>query len=155
MDVKYINPFVDSFLHVMPQLGFQEVKKQGIGVKGKSIRSLGVMMNLGIVGDIKGNIVYSLDSDSAKKIASTMMMGMPVNELDEMAQSALSELSNMLTANASTNLSQIGVNINISTPTLLYGSDFEAKMNTDTVLCINLSVDNIPVEINVALERFK
>lgn len=28
-----------------------------------------------------------------------MMMGMPVNELDELAQSAISELVNMLTAN--------------------------------------------------------
>lgn len=155
MDVKYINPFVDSFLNVMPQLGFKEVKKEGIGVKGKSIKSLGVMMNLGIVGDIKGNVIYSLDTQSAKNIASTMMMGFPVNELDDMAQSALSELSNMLTANASINFSEENININISTPTLIYGSDFEAKVNTDTVLCINLSVDNIPIEINVALERFK
>lgn len=155
MDVKYINPFIDSFLYVMPQLGFREVIKQGINLKGKNIKSLGVMMNLGIVGDIKGNIIYSLDNGSAKQIASTMMMGMPVNELDDMAQSALSELSNMLTANASTNLSEEGININISTPTLIYGSDFEAKMNTDKVLCINLLVDNIPVEINVALEKFK
>jgi chemotaxis protein CheX len=155
MDVNLINPFVDSFLNVMPQLGFKEVKKQGISVKGKNIKSSGVMLILGIVGDIKGSIIYSLDVESAKKIASIMMMGFPVAELDDMAQSALSELSNMLTANASTNFAGNGTNINISTPTLMHGNDFEAKMNTDKVLCISILVDNIPIEINIAFDNIQ
>lgn len=155
MDVNLINPFINSFLNVMPQLGFKEVKKQGISVKGNKIKSLGVMLILGIVGDIKGNIIYSLDVESAKQIASVMMMGFPVNELDDMAQSALSELSNMLTANASTNFAESGTNINISTPTLMHGNDFEAKLNTDKALCISILVDNIPIEINVAFDKFQ
>lgn len=154
MDVKLINPFVDAFLTVMPQLGFQEIKKQNVSLKGKNLKSQGVMLNIGIVGDIKGNVVYCLDVEGAKKIASTMMMGFPVNELDDMAQSAISELSNMITANASTNFAENGVNINISTPTLIFGNDFEAKMNTDKVICINILVDDIPIEINTAFEKF-
>lgn len=153
MDVKLINPFVDAFLNVMPQLGFQEIKKQNVSLKGKNLKSQGVMLNIGIVGDIKGNVVYCLDIEGAKKIASTMMMGFPVNELDDMAQSAISELSNMLTANASTNFAENGVNINISTPTMIFGNDFEAKMNTDKVICINILVDDIPIEINTAFEK--
>jgi chemotaxis protein CheX len=155
MDVNLINPFINSFLNVMPQLGFKEVKKEGISVKGKDIKSLGVMLILGIVGDIKGTIIYSLDVESAKQIASVMMMGFPVTELDDMAQSALSELSNMLTANASTNFAESGTNINISTPTLMHGNDFEAKVNTDKNLCISILVDNIPIEINLAFDKFQ
>lgn len=154
MDVNLINPFIDSFLNVMPQLGFKEVKRQGISVKGKSIKNLGVMIILGIVGDIKGSIIYSLEIESAKQIASVMMMGMPVTELDDMAQSALSELSNMLTANASTNFAENGTSINISTPTLMHGNDFEAKMNSDKVLCVGILIDNIPVEVNIAFNSF-
>lgn len=154
MDVKFINPFIDAFLNVMPQLGFQEIIKKDISLKGKNLKSLGVMLNLGIVGDIKGNVVYCLDIEGAKKIASTMMMGFPVSELDDMAQSALSELSNMLTANASTNFAESGTNINISTPTLIFGNDFEAKMNVDKVICITILVDGIPIEINTAFDKF-
>jgi chemotaxis protein CheX len=155
MDINFINPFIGSFLNIMPQLGFKEVKKEGINVKGRKVKSLGLMLILGIVGDVKGNIIYSLTIESAKQIASVMMMGLPVTELDDMAQSALSELSNMLTANASMNFSESGININISTPTLMYGSDFEAKMNTDKVLCISILVDNIPIEISVSLDKFE
>lgn len=153
MDVKYINPFLDAFLSVMPQLGFSEVKKQSLVLKEKNIRSNGVMVILGIVGDVKGNVVYSLDVDSAKKIASVMMMGFPVNDFDDMAQSAVSELTNMLTATASMNFANIGTSINISTPTLMFGEDFEMKMNIDKIISVSLTVNNIPIEINIGLEN--
>ncbi|WXR61733.1 chemotaxis protein CheX [Peptostreptococcaceae bacterium AGR-M142] len=153
MDIKYINPFVEGFLNVMPVLGFQDVKRNSVRVReDNTIQYSGVALMLGIVGDIKGNVIYGLELDSAKKIASKMMMGMPVEELNDMAQSAISELSNMLTANASTNFEKMGININISTPTLMYGESFEAKMNTETVLCIEMMADGIPLEINVALQ---
>ncbi|MBO0552210.1 chemotaxis protein CheX [Clostridium botulinum] len=135
MDAKYINPFIDSFYNILPQIGFSNVTREDVTVKN-SVESLGILINLGIVGDIKGNIVYNIEGENGKKIASKMMMGLPVEELNEMAQSALSELSNMLTANASINFSNIGVNVNISTPTLMYGQDIKIKLNTDKILNI-------------------
>ncbi|EJP6471322.1 chemotaxis protein CheX [Clostridium sporogenes] len=152
MDVKYINPFIDSFYNVLPQIGFSNIVRDNVAVKN-SVESLGILINLGIVGDIKGNIVYNIQDENGKKIASKMMMGLPVEELDEMAQSALSELSNMLTANASINFSNIGVNVNISTPTLMYGQDIKIKLNTDKILNIKIIADDIPIEVNVAFER--
>ncbi len=152
MDVKYINPFIDSFYNILPQIGFSNVIRENVAVKN-SVESLGILINLGIVGDIKGNIVYNIQDENGKKIASKMMMGLPVEELDEMAQSALSELSNMLTANASINFSNIGVNVNISTPTLMYGQDIKIKLNTDKILNIKIIADDIPIDVNVAFER--
>lgn len=153
MDVRYANAFVEAFLSVVPQFGLTDVQKKGISVKGKLINSLGVMTIVGVVGDIKGNVVYSFDEEGAKKIASSMMMGMPVNELDDMSKSALTELANMLTANAATNLSKIDVTANISTPTLMCGKDLQATMSTDKVLCIAFSVDGVTVETNIALDN--
>ena len=153
MDVKHINPFLDSILTIMPQLGFKDIKKQGISIKDNQIKSLGVMLTVGIVGDIKGNVIYGMSIDSAKQIASIMMMGATVDEFDEIPQSALSELSNMLTANAGINFSNMGININISTPALMYGSDFEVKMNVDKILCIQLLIGDIPMEVNIGIEQ--
>ena len=103
----------------MPQLGFQSIEKGEVSVKGRNLENDGVIIVVGIVGEIKGNVVYCLELECAKKIASTMMMGMPVIEFDDMAQSALSELSNMLTANAATSFAEMGISLDISTPTLL------------------------------------
>lgn len=46
---------------------------------------------------------------------------MPVDTLDEMAKSAISELANMLTANSATTLSCMGRTVDISVPHSLKG----------------------------------
>ena len=150
MDVKYINPFIEAFLSVMPQLGFEKVEKNNLSLKDCNLTYTGVIMTVGIVGEIKGNVVYYLDLENAKKVASTMMMGMPVDDFNEMAQSAISELANMLTANAATYFANIGITVDISTPTLLYGDKVSVKMNSSQILCIQLLADNIPFDINIA-----
>jgi chemotaxis protein CheX len=150
MDVKYVNPFIEAFHSVMPQLGFCDVQTGEMSAKTKEVAATGVLVIVGIVGDVEGNVVYFTDIESAKKIASTMMMGAPVDEFDEMAESALSELTNMLTATATTVLASSGITADISTPTLLHGENVCVKMNAGPILCVRLLADNIPIEINIS-----
>lgn len=152
MDVNYINPILSSFSNVMPQLGLTKVEKKGISLKGKFIESPGVVVIVGIVGDIRGNVIYGISLEDAKKIASTMMMGMPVPEFDELAQSAISELTNMLTANVATNFSNDNININISTPTLIHGK-FIANATSEKVVCVQMGVDEMTIEVNISMEK--
>lgn len=153
MDVNNINPFVESFMSVMPQLGFSDVHKGNLSAKDDKLTNTGVVMLVGIVGGIKGNVAYALDIESAKKIVSKMMMGMPVEELDEMGKSALSELSNMLTASAVTIFSQRDIVVDISPPTLLEGENVSLKIGSGKVLCIQLFADDIPIDINISFDN--
>jgi chemotaxis protein CheX len=150
VDVKYINPFVKSFCSVMPQLGFSQAVVGGISAKKREVANTGLLIVLGIVGDIKGNVIYAITLDDAKKIASMMMMGMPADELNDLVKSALSELANMLTAHAATALSDIGIRIEISTPTLLHGERMCVDLNSDQILCVRLFADQIAVDINIS-----
>ena len=152
MDVRLINPFIGAVTGIMPQIGFSNITRKGISLKEKKFMVSGVVLTLGIVGDKKGNVVYSIDMDGAKKIASTMMMGMPVEELDDMSKSALSELSTMLTANASINFSNDGINVDISVPTMMYGEEIEINLQKDNIVCIDFDVDGIVLSVNVALD---
>lgn len=152
MDVNHINPIIESFMTIMPQIGMQDVKRLGVSVKDRAIESPGVVIIVGLVGDIKGNIIYGMSNDDAKKIASDMMMGKEVSEFDELAQSAVSELTNMLTATVATNYFEQGISVNISTPTLIYG-EFIANASIDKVLCIQMQVNEAIVEVNVSLEK--
>ena len=152
MDVKFINPFIESFTYVMPELGFTDVKMGDISAKEKDISASGVLVILGVVGAVRGNVVYAIDIEAAKSIASAMMMGAPVDEFDDMASSAISELTNMLTANAATAFSKSGIIIDISTPSMLQGENMVINMSFDKVICVQLLADNIPIEINIAFE---
>jgi chemotaxis protein CheX len=152
MDVTHVSPFMDSFEAVMPQLGFGTLRREDPALRDHQIRFTGVMIVVGIVGELKGNVVYCLQDADARNIASIMMMGMPVDELDEMSESALSELANMLTATAATGFSQSGITIDISTPTLLSGDDVNIKMSSSKVHSVVMSADDVAIEINVGIE---
>lgn len=151
MDVNHINPVLKSFTNVLPQLGMTNIQKKGVSLKGKVIESPGVVITIGLFGDLKGNIIYGMTEDNAKSIASKMMMGMPVDDFNELAQSAISELINMLTANTATNFSENNIIIDISTPTLMYG-DFTATASSDQVLCVKMGVDEYDIDVNISIE---
>jgi len=144
-------PFSNAFLNVMPQLGLSDVMLIGKAECDKRINTPGVVVIVGLTGNVHGNVIFALSEISAKTIASTMM-GMPVEEFDDMAQSAVCELSNMLAATACTDLAGMGITADISTPTLMYGS-FSANASFDHVIRIEMSAQGMPFYIYVALEQ--
>ena len=152
-DTTKTTPFSTSFDMIMSQFGYGDIRAGNLSTKSGDVACSGVIMLLGIVGELSGSVAYTVDIENAKKIASTMMMGMPVDEIDEMASSALSELSNMLTARAATVFSEMGVLIDISPPTFFQGEDVSVSMSSDTVLCLELLADDIKVEANIAVIR--
>ena len=153
MNVNFVNPFIEAFNHVMGQIGFSEIKHGTLSVKRKQFTCTGVILKVGITGDLRGNVVYVIDSEEAKKIASVMMMGAPITKLDAISRSSLSELSNMLSANAATFFSKSGVLIDISPPTFFQGDDLEITMSSEMVLCIPFTADGTTVEINISFGK--
>lgn len=146
-----ITPFISAIKDVMPQLGFESVVVKEQKSKDKKIMVSGLLLTLGIVGDKKGNVAYVIDTEGAKQMASVMMMGMAVEELDDMAKSAISELSNMLTANAAIYFSNDEITIDISPPTMLTGDNIELCMAKDQVAGLVFDIDGIGLEVNIAL----
>ena len=104
----------------------------------------GVSISINLVGDIKGYIHLNFTEDSAKHIASALMMGMPINELDEMSISALSELGNMILGGTATNLSELGLYTDITTPSVILG---EIKFENS----ILLESDEIQLTIDISI----
>ena len=153
MDAKLVNPFVDAFTAVMPQIGFAEPKRTKMGVKAQNAVSLGVSVIVGFTKQIRGNIVYNMSEDTAKFIASTMMMGMPIENFDDMAQSAISEMSNMLTATAATNLAGMGLEVDISTPSLSIGQNFQVKISDTNYLTVEMDLAGHLVELDISVEQ--
>lgn len=152
MDVKVVNPFLQAIQNIMPQLGFASVNRGKLSKGEKDLMGLGVTIIVGLSEQAQGNVVYNMTNDTACQIASTMMSGMPVAEFDEMAQSAVSELGNMLTANAATYFFQQGLNVNISSPSMIIGSDFKIKLNKEKYIIMEMLVDSLSFEVSIAIE---
>lgn len=149
---KIYEPFQATALNVFSQLGFSDVKVVDVTRCGKNLDTPGVVVVIGFTGDLHGSAVFGMNEDCAKSIASTMMMGTPVETFDEMAQSAVGELGNMLSANTCIEFASQGITADISTPTLMHGI-FTTTASHDHVWRIELSVNGLPFYIFVSCEQ--
>lgn len=135
VSVNHINPFLMSASQVLEQVCGIKTKVGSISKDNPMIDGEPLFIMLGITGEMTGQVCIVFDIDVAKDIASRMMMGMPVPEIDEMAKSALSELGNMIMGNAATLLANSGTLIDITPPTLGTGS---AKIGAPNMTCIKV-----------------
>lgn len=153
MKVEYINPFMQSAQSVIKMLCGIESKLGKVYLRSSHFSVNQVVIMIGVVGKIKGQVCFELSMDTAKKIASVMMGGMPVEELDEMSKSAVSELGNMIMGNTSTIFASKDISIDITPPSLLIGEKIEISNKVSTIV-VPLELDGLGiVSIYVAAEE--
>lgn len=152
VDIKLVKPFIDATVNVLEQFGITDIKKGDISKNEKLRSNYPVTVVVGIVGDLKGNVTYNMPLSTAKNIASLMMMGMEVLELDDFAKSAISELSNMITGNASALFEEMNKKTDISPPTLITGTNLVAWISQVETIMVELLSSVGKIEINVGLE---
>lgn len=152
MSTEYSEAFYNAFQSVMPQLGIENISLLDIQDTGNQIHTPDIVCIIGIVGDLRGNVIFAMTTEAAKKIAGTMMGGMELDEFDEIAQSAISELGNMLAATACTELSQMNIKVDVSTPTLMIGT-FSISASAERVTRIALNADNCDFDIFLSLDK--
>lgn len=118
VSVNHINPFLMSASQMLSQVCGIQTKLGKIAKDYTVIDGEPMFIMLGITGELTGQVFLVFNFDVAADIASRMMMGMPVNGIDDMAKSALSELGNMIMGNAATLLSNNKIRIDITPPSL-------------------------------------
>lgn len=133
LDINNINPFLLSSINVFKNVTQLELTVGKPAIAQFSFESPTYTITVGIVGQMMGQAVLGMRVDTAKDIASKMMYGMPVTELDEMACSALNELSNMIMGNTATVFSTQGKIIDITPPIATIGRDLEMKSDIPAI----------------------
>lgn len=129
LDVRHINPFLQATLSIM-----EATTGAKLAVGKPSVASLvfpddTFILQVGVTGVLKGQVLLVMKEANARKVASMMMMGMPVETLDDMAASALCELSNMIMGSTATLFSTQKMAMDITPPISLQGNHL--KLQTD------------------------
>ncbi len=153
MKTDYMQPFIDASTMVINQVTGFTVSNGEIYEKEKPYLSDHIIVLIGMTGQISGNVVIAFEKETAFALASAMMMGMPVNELDEMASSALGELCNMILGNAVTLLSQKDIVIDITPPGILTGDNMKLSIHKSNIISVPLNLnDGHKLEIDISYE---
>jgi chemotaxis protein CheX len=116
MKAEYINPFLESARIVIEQMINIRPTTGQLGIKDIKFVEKYIWIQIGITGQMQGDIVFGLHEAVALKLVSAMMGGFVLTEMDEMGRSAISELGNMISGNASTMLYNQGVRVDITPP---------------------------------------
>lgn len=153
MKVEYINPFIKASKEVMKMTMGIELKIGKPSVRKTPFPLDEVVLVVGVTGEIKGQVIISTSQDVAKQIASKMMMGMPVDELNDMAKSAISELGNMIMGNTATLIANQGLSVDITPPTLMIGKDISLSFNASQTIELPLHSGIGKVTYDIALKE--
>ncbi|KAA9008580.1 chemotaxis protein CheX [Paenibacillus spiritus] len=119
MKAEVINPFLESARTVIEQVIQVSPSTGNLGIKDIEVIDNHIWIQVGMTGQLSGNIVFGLEEHVALRMVSAMMGGYTITEMDEMSQSAISELGNMISGNASTILSNQGVTVDITPPKVM------------------------------------
>lgn len=153
MNIEYINPFIEASQTVLKQVANFDAKLGKVFLKSSPYKGESILIIVGITGKIRGQAIFTMTKEVAFKIASAMMYGMPVDELNDISKSALSELTNMILGNTATLLYNKGVGIEITPPSLLLGENLQITQNKMKTICIPLHITEEEIlEIDISVE---
>lgn len=152
MRVEYINPFVETAYSVLCEILGGEVKRGDLYLKSTSTPVMGVAALVGLAGDVEGRVLFDMTTETALNIASTMNME-KIETLDELAKSTITELANIVTAQAVTKLHDLGFRFDLTPPTLFTGEKMEIANAEVEALIVPLITQQGKIEVNVAIRE--
>ena len=158
--LEFIAPFVEAAARVLTQECGESVSKGQLFRVRSPQTSNEVSALIAITGGLSGLVIYTMSEATACGFASRMM-GETVEEFDAMAQSAVAELANMITGQASIGLEKNGYSTDMSPPvlfrTVTLASATESmkgrSFSTMATTCWTTRKKPIPTEIATAVLR--
>jgi len=152
MRVEYINPFVESAYSIMKEVLNTEVKRGDLYLKKSSQPVMGVAAIVGLAGDVEGRVLFDMDEKTAIEIASAMNNEV-LTEIDDLAKATITELANMITAQAVTKLHDLGFKFDLTPPAIITGQNMRVTDMNVEALIVPFEVPMGKVEINVAIRE--
>ena len=118
MRVQIVNRYVQSALNVIAKETGLPVQRGGLLLEGNPYITEDITAVIGVSGQLSGSLYLSMSNQVALKIISTIL-GQETKELDELGQSGVAEMANVIAGTAGIVLAEEGIATVISPPLVL------------------------------------
>jgi chemotaxis protein CheX len=152
MRVEYINPFVEAAFNVLREVLHADVRRGELYLKSTSMPVMGVAAIVGLAGDVEGRVLFDMDKAAALKIASAMNQE-ELTDFDDLVKATITELANMITAQAVTKLHDLGFRFDLTPPAIFTGDNMEVSNSDVEALIVPMETPQGKIEINVAIRE--
>ena len=150
MRVEYINPFSEAAYNILVQVLGGEIKRGDLYLKSTCMPVMRVAAIVGLAGDVEGRVIFDMTPETALKIASAMNQE-EFTEFDELGRATITELANLITAQAVTKLHDLGFKFDLTPPALFTGDNMSISSSDIEALIVPMETAQGKVEINVAI----
>ena len=140
MKAEHVNPFIISVCKVMKDMCMLDLKIGKPSLRQQSFPEENSLIRLGLVGQLSGEVLLNFEPQTALGVVSKMMM-MPVNAIDAIGQSAISELGNMVAGNAATVFANNNIMIDITPPDYFIGASYDGAATEIGDMTIDVRIE--------------
>ncbi len=152
MRVDYINPFVEAAFSVVEEVLSTKVERGKIYLKGETQAIMGLATIVGLAGGVEGRVILDMDIPTALRIAS-IMNGEELNEVDDLVKATLTELANVVTGVAVTELHEKGFRFDLTPPAVITGENMKVHDIGIEALVVPMTLPFGEIEVNVAIKE--
>jgi chemotaxis protein CheX len=122
MKAEVVRSFVTAAREVLSQEVGGTVDPQRVRLQGGPYKTQAITVLIGLTQQLEGAVILGMSDETARAYCSHIM-GEQVSELDELAQSGIAELANVIAGRAGALLDARGFVTAISPPTVLMGGN--------------------------------
>jgi chemotaxis protein CheX len=151
MRTEFINPFLQAATEVLEAELGTTPRRGTIGLEKSVNTSNDITAVVGVTGDVLGVVLYVMNEATGRAIVAKIM-GQEFPEFDDLAQSGIAEVGNVITGRAAVLLADAGFTSDLAPPMLIVGRG--ALINTLDMqrLVIPLETGCGALEVQVALK---
>lgn len=151
MKAEYANVFITSAVRVFQHELKIHLSRKELKKKESPFPGLPVCIILGITGFLQGQIVYAMDQEFAQNIALAMLPNKLPAEIKKMENSAISEIANIITGQATIALAGETEIIHITPPAVVKASEIIFDFLQVPTIALSMICEIGLLEINIAL----
>ncbi|MCB0191138.1 MAG: chemotaxis protein CheX [Anaerolineae bacterium] len=152
MNVQFLNPFIEAAFAVLDAEVGVTAKRGQLSLQRSAATASEVTVLISMVGQVKGVVLYGLSEATALQIVAKIL-GQSFAEFDDLAQSGISEMGNVITGQAGQRLAEAGFESNISPPTMIVGKGTLISTLDFERLQVPLETELGTIQIHLALRE--
>jgi len=146
-----INTFIISAIEIVEELEGEKPRRGELSLIQDAIQTQGVVIVIGITGKIEGRLLLDVSKETACRF-SEFILKEKFSEFNEIVESAMGEMANLITGRAVSILNEMGYSLKITPPTLLSGQELKVSDKKMEMLVIPLFCKSGKLLINIAIK---
>jgi len=152
MKAELVNIFVQAATTVFEKELNISLSRHAAVRKSKPVPGRPVCIVLGLAGSVRGQVVYAVDDSFAMDIAHHMIPNTLPSKLRQLMGSAVGEMGNMITGQATIALAGEEKSIEITPPTVITGDNILVNFVELPTVSLQMLSEMGVLEINIAIE---